>query len=117
MFVIFPYAISLLFYLLDVHYLTEEVELDCEIREPKGTKGINDISEFNTFQFAAFIIATPLLLIYQIWDMLIGVLKIIFSQCIVMYYICQRRAEERKKRKSVLTRLYKTVRRLLSELW
>ena len=117
MLTIFPYAVALLLYLLDIHYLTEEVELDCEIREPKGTKGIQDISEFNSFQLVAFVIATPLLLIYQLWDMTVGVLRIIFSQCVVMYYICQRRAEERKKRKSVLTRLYKTIRRLLGELW
>ncbi len=60
----------MILYLLDVHYLTEEVEYDGEIREP-GTASKNSIQPMNLeninfVQLGAFIIAIPLLLLYQI---------------------------------------------------
>jgi len=104
-------------YLLDIHYLTEEVELDGEIREPNGTKHAVDISRFNMLQVFAFTIASPLLLLYQIWDLLLAVWRIIFAQLLVLYSIRWRRTEERKKKKGTWGRFWKTMRRLCAETY
>lgn len=114
---IYPYAVSLFMYLLDIHYLTEEVELDGEIREPNGAKHAVDISRFNMLQLFAFAIASPLLLLYQIWDLLLAVGRIIFGQLLIMYSMSWRRTEERKKKKGTFGRLVKTVRRLCAETY
>lgn len=114
---IYPLAISLLMYLLDVHYLTEEVELGGEIREPNGTKNAMDLSRFSMIQVFAFAIAMPVLILYQILDVIRGVLRIIFSQLMVWYSISWRRKEERKKKKGFCGRLWKTIKRLCKETW
>ncbi len=118
---LFAYGLALVLYLLDVHYLTEEVEYDGEIKEPmdtykNGVKPMN-IGDIDFYQMGAFVVAIPLLLIYQIWDAVVSICKMCYSTCDVYYTMYNIRAEDRKKRKSVLTRLFRTVIRLLREFW
>lgn len=120
MFFIFPYGFAMVLYLLDIHYLTEEVEYEGEIREPPSSlrnQSSFDMSSVNTMQACGFVIAVPLLILYQVWDAVIHVLKLIYSTCSVYYNMHVRRSEERKKRKGVITRLCRTIMRMIREFW
>lgn len=66
-------------------------------------------------QLAGFVLAVPLLFIYQIWDAIWSILRLLYENCAALYAMQQRRAEERKKKKGVLTRLWRTVTRVLRE--
>lgn len=46
-----------------------------------------------------------------------SVFRIIFAQLLILYAISTRRTEERKKKKGLWSRLYKTIRRICKETW
>lgn len=116
---LFLYGIALVLYLLDVHYLAEEVEYEGEIREPtssakRGEKAI-DLSDLNMLQLLGFVVAIPLLFLYQVWGAIWSVLSIIYENLMTLYYLYQRGAEERKRKRGVLTRLCRTAIRVIRE--
>lgn len=75
---VLPYLPSLVYYLMDVHYLNDEIKANGAITEPNPPKGTKDLSGFSISHVCGLLFAIPFLIFFQLADMLGALYRFVY---------------------------------------
>ena len=106
---ILPYLAAMLLYTLEISYLVEEMELGGNIEEPEIPEDVMDLSDVTMCQSALFFVATPFILVIQLYDLCVALYKALMRYLEYRKAIYEEKeARRNKKKRNVCSKMLRT---------